>query len=192
MWVGMSLLTRLFAPRKLKSTDLDVNPVNTIWTPVSIPFTISAMLPSSQVFWPVSPGCSCSCRCVCHPPIRPHLSSSVVLHYSRSRSFPLVKNNKSLSPFFLPTDSFRLSLFLPPTCKTPRPQLIDHPLAIFRCPSTRKPGSPRSLGLFWRCQAQVHWTLICNRKCLWAWWGMGISKYGWQSFDRGSLRKRII
>lgn len=95
---------------------------------VSILFTSSAPLPWLQAFWPVSPSFSRSYRCVCHPPLLPHPSPSVVICYSLSRSFPPAKNGKRLSPSFLPRDSFCLLLYtflmagtLPDPCDPPFP-----------------------------------------------------------------------
>lgn len=50
----------------------DVNPVNTTLTNGFHSLPLFALLPWLQVFWPISPSCSCSHRCVCHPPILSH------------------------------------------------------------------------------------------------------------------------
>ena len=90
---------------------------------VFILYTFSALLPWLQVFWPISPSCSCSHHCVCHPPscpTPPLLWLSVILspdHFLQQK-----KKSKSLSPFFLPTDSFCLLLFLTQSRNTPRLQ----------------------------------------------------------------------
>ena len=73
----------------------DVNPVNTTLTNGFHSLPLFALLPWLQVFWPISPSCSCSHRCVCHPPILSHSSPSVVIRYSLSRSFPPAKKKKA-------------------------------------------------------------------------------------------------
>lgn len=125
----------------------DVNPVNTTLTNGFHSLPLFALLPWLQVFWPISPSCSCSHRCVCHPPILSHPSPSVVIRYSLSRSFPPAKKKKkgkSFSPFFLPTDSFCLLLFLTQSRNTPSPQgsIISWGALCIRHPSRNLRSAP--------------------------------------------------
>ena len=63
---------------------------------VFILYTFSALLPWLQVFWPISPSCSFPWLCLSSP-ILSHPSPSVVIRYSRSRSFPPAKKKAKAS-----------------------------------------------------------------------------------------------
>lgn len=161
---------RAFVHKKVKSPDFDVNPVNTTQTKcfhsfhlfcsVALITSVLTCLPKLFLFLWV-------CLSSPHPvPPLPFCGYFIL----RPDHFLQQKNGQRLSPFFLPAGSLCLLLFLSQAWNPPRPQwsITPHPQRCLgplctRHPS-RKPRSPRSLGVFWRCQAQIHWALICNRK----------------------------
>lgn len=168
VWVGrgQSLLTRRLCPTRHLFA---VKPANTIQNSCSHSLPSFCSAASIAVFWPVSPCWSCSGLCVCHAPHpAPPLPTMVPICGSPLFSLkviPSVTNNESLSPSFLPTDSFGLLLFLlPHVWSAPRPRLTDRPWGCVGALPGAPAGSsmaPES-GCVLEMSAQVHWAPVCK------------------------------